>query len=93
MAGSSRALLRLPLILAFATVLPIVAGIAGAILSLTFGRSPMPYVLFVAMSAYFAVVFMVMGVMGEQVRIISERTRNTPLVIERERINFSASEP
>ena len=30
-----------------------------------------------------------LGLLGDNVRIVSERTRRTPLVIERERINFT----
>ena len=36
----------------------------------------------------FAVLLLFLGLIGEQVRLISERTRNVPLVIEAERINF-----
>jgi hypothetical protein len=39
-------------------------------------------------SLNFAVLLAFLGLLGEQVRMISERTRNVPLVIERERINF-----
>ena len=38
--------------------------------------------------AQFALLFGFLGLLGDNVRIISERTRRTPLVIERERINF-----
>ena len=30
------------------------------------------------------------GLIGDQVRLIAERTRGTPLVIEKERVNFPA---
>ena len=36
----------------------------------------------------FGGLFFFLGLIGEQVRLISERTRNGPLVIERERVNF-----
>jgi hypothetical protein len=31
-----------------------------------------------------------LGLIGEQVRVLAERSRNVPLVIEAERINFPA---
>ena len=41
----------------------------------------------------FAILLLFLGLIGEQVRLISERTRGTPLVIEAERINFPADRP
>ena len=38
----------------------------------------------------FGALFIFMGLIGDQIRLISERTRRTPLVIERERVNFPA---
>jgi dolichol-phosphate mannosyltransferase len=36
----------------------------------------------------FALLFLFLGLIGVQIRAISDRTRNTPLVLERERVNF-----
>jgi dolichol-phosphate mannosyltransferase len=36
----------------------------------------------------FGLLFMFFGLVGVQIRAISDRTRGTPLVIERERVNF-----
>jgi len=36
----------------------------------------------------FGLVFLFLGLIGEQVRLISEMARNTPLVTEKERVNF-----
>jgi len=33
--------------------------------------------------------FLFLGILGVQVRLISDRTRGMPLVIERERVNFA----
>ena len=45
--------------------------------------------LFAAMlEGQFGLLFLFMGLIGVQVALVSERTRNQPLVIERERINF-----
>jgi hypothetical protein len=40
------------------------------------------------LQAQFALIFGFMGLMGDHIRQISERTRGTPLVLERERVNF-----
>ena len=39
----------------------------------------------------FAVLMLFIGLIGEQVRVIAERTRGAPLVLESERINFPAT--
>jgi hypothetical protein len=38
----------------------------------------------------FALLFGFLGLIGDQARLVSERTRGTPLVVERERVNFPA---
>ena len=38
----------------------------------------------------FGVLMLFLGLMGEQIRLISERTRSVPLVLEAERLNFPA---
>ena len=38
--------------------------------------------------AHTGLLFLFLGIVGDQVRLISERTRRTPLVVERERVNF-----
>jgi hypothetical protein len=43
-------------------------------------------------SGLFALVFFFLGLIGEQVRLISEMVRNVPLVIEKERVNFPPAE-
>jgi hypothetical protein len=35
-----------------------------------------------------ALLFGFLGLVGENLRVVSERTRKTPLVLERERVNF-----
>jgi len=41
--------------------------------------------------AMFSTIMLFLGLIGEQLRIVGERTRNVPLVLESERINFSAA--
>ena len=87
-AGSSKSLLRLPLVLslylgAFTVVLTlftlgrfIIVGYSPLMLGLT--------VLF----GLFSVLLLFLGLIGDQVRLLAERARNVPLVIEDRRLNF-----
>jgi glycosyltransferase involved in cell wall biosynthesis len=90
LASSSKNLLRFPLWLAFilgggATVTAPVIAIGAAI-----HRVSWSLLWFPVAELHFSLLLLFVGLIGEQVRLISERTRNTPLVIEKERINFSA---
>jgi glycosyltransferase involved in cell wall biosynthesis len=88
LAGSSKGLLRLPLPTALLT-----GALAGVTLLVAASRAMLglaatgPLAWGMAELA-FAVIFLFLGVMGEQIRFISEISRNTPLVIEKERVNF-----
>lgn len=88
LASSSKGLMRLPILLSFA-----VGGIAALLLlvALIFALAGGPALACLSFGigfAMFATLLLFLGLIGEQVRIISERTRGTPLVIEEERINF-----
>ena len=63
-------------------------GVLGAMLGLVFGREPWTALLASAAVFGFGGLFFFLGLIGDQVRLISERTRNVPLVVERERVNF-----
>jgi glycosyltransferase involved in cell wall biosynthesis len=88
LASSSKKLLRMPLYIA---VLGGLTATATAILALVvaiLGRNGWwIFGLAVAQGA-FAVICLFLGLIGEQIRLISEISRNTPLVIEKERVNF-----
>lgn len=88
LAGSAKSLLRLPLLLAFpaaaVAALLMVAAVAAAFLA---GPAWRLFALALAIGM-FAALLLFLGLIGEQVRVISERTRGVPLVIEEERINF-----
>ena len=43
--------------------------------------------------AMFTVLLLFLGLIGEQLRMLAERSRNVPLVIEEERINFPVDRP
>jgi glycosyltransferase involved in cell wall biosynthesis len=87
-ASSAKLWLRLPIYLSL-----IVGGLAGlaliaAIVLLSLGRSPWGMLVTFAAALGFAVVFFFLGLIGDQVRVISARSRGMPLVIEEERVNF-----
>ena len=88
LAGSAKTLLRAPILLSvcaggvalilavlgFAAVLA--SGPAGALLGWAAGVG------------MFATLLLFLGLIGDQLRLIAERTRNVPLVIEEARLNF-----
>jgi glycosyltransferase involved in cell wall biosynthesis len=88
--ASSKRLLRVPLYIgvlgAIATVIMGIGGLAAFI----FDRPIAGWFIAMVLQAQFALLFGFLGLMGDHIRLISERTRRTPLVIERERINFPA---
>ncbi|CAN5785954.1 glycosyltransferase family 2 protein [soil metagenome] len=90
LAGSGKSLLRLPIplaLLAAAAVVPLAAGtLAAAIV----GGAVGPLLGLTVATAMFAIILLFLGLLGEQVRMLAERSRNVPLVIEQERLNFPA---
>jgi hypothetical protein len=90
LAGSAKSLLRMPIpiaLLAAAAVVPLTLGtVAAAVM----GGSAWPMFGLTIATAMFATVLLFLGLIGEQVRMLAERGRNVPLVIEEERINFPA---
>ncbi|NIJ20025.1 glycosyltransferase involved in cell wall biosynthesis [Sphingomonas naasensis] len=88
LAGSAKSLLRLPIALAF-----VAGGIAlpllvAAILAVSLGGPGLALLGFAVGFAMFAMILLFLGLIGEQVRMLAERSRNLPLVIEAERVNF-----
>ena len=87
--GSAKRLLRLPVFVGLISF-----GIAGIMLLATliaglFG-APIDHWLWYSFCEFnFAMLFFFMGLIGDQIRLISERTRGTPLVVEKERVNFA----
>jgi glycosyltransferase involved in cell wall biosynthesis len=85
---SAKSLLRLQLVIAICMIF--LAGFLGVVAVVRFivlGYSPLLLALSVTF-ALFAVVLLFLGLIGDQVRLIAERLRNVPLVIEDERLNF-----
>lgn len=87
--GSARSLLRAPILLsAWAGLLALLLFV-GLIVAVMLGRESWPlFLILTVQTGVFAVLLLFIGLLGDQVRLIAERTRGTPLVIEEERINF-----
>ncbi|MEO7240072.1 MAG: glycosyltransferase family 2 protein [Sphingomicrobium sp.] len=86
--GSAKSLLRLQLILAiFLSVFAVLLAAATVVRFAIYGYSPVMLILTV-LFGLFAVLLLCLGLIGDQVRLLAERGRNVPLVIEEERLNF-----
>lgn len=86
--GSAKSLLRLQLILGiYLIILAVLLAVVTAIRFATIGYSPLLLALTV-MFFLFSILLLCLGLIGDQVRLLAERMRNVPLVIEDERLNF-----
>lgn len=90
--GASKRLLRVPMYIGALAALMTVIMLVGGIVAFFLGRPIAGWFIAAVVQAQFALLFGFLGLLGDNVRIISERTRRTPLVIERERINFTSDE-
>jgi glycosyltransferase involved in cell wall biosynthesis len=88
LSGSSKGLLRVPLY--FAAVLFLVSFLTLLAAAVVAALGHAPWGLLAAFGIEFLAtwLFFFLGLIGDQVRLISERTRHAPLVIEAERVNF-----
>ncbi len=90
LSGSAKALLRLPITLALVfgplTLALLFAGLGALLLD---GPAALLLLLSLA-TGMFATLLLFVGLIGDQVRLIAERTRGVPLVIEETRLNFPA---
>jgi len=88
-AGSARSLLRAPIMLSlYSAGLTLLLGIALLIAALL-GRASWPlFMILTLQMGLFTILLLFIGLLGDQIRLIAERTRGTPLVVEEERINF-----
>lgn len=88
LAGSSKSLLRLPLVLAIHLgMLTVVLGVITVIRLIVSGYTPLLIAITILLGL-FSVILLFIGLIGDQLRLLVERSRNTPMVIEAERINF-----
>jgi len=88
LAGSSKRLLRMPLYLGAIGALLTLIMLIGGTTAFFLGKPIAGWFIASVVQAEFALLFGFIGLLGDNVRIISERTRRTPLVLERERVNF-----
>ena len=88
--GSSKKLLRVPLYVGVLSAVLTAVMLVGGVAAFALGRPIAGWFIAAVVQAQFAMLFGFLGLMGDHVRLISERTRGTPLVIERERVNFPA---
>lgn len=88
LAGSSKKLLRAPLYVAFFMALLTIVCLLGAVVAAFTGRSVQLWLLAAMLEGQFCLLFLFLGLLGVQMALVSERTRNQPLVLERERVNF-----
>jgi glycosyltransferase involved in cell wall biosynthesis len=88
LAGSSRNLLRAPLYVAFLMGLLTAFCLFGALFAAFTGRSVQLWLFAALLEGQFCLLFLFFGLVGVQVKLISERTRNQALVLEKERVNF-----
>ncbi|WP_082472770.1 glycosyltransferase family 2 protein [Sphingomonas sp. Leaf357] len=88
LAGSSKKLLRIPIYIgAFGAAMTLVM-LFGGMLAFFFDRPIAGWLIAAVIQAELALLFGFLGLLGDNIRIISERTRGTPLVLEHERVNF-----
>lgn len=88
LAGCSKKLLRMPLYLGAIGALLTLVMLIGGVAAFFLGKPIAGWFIASVVQAEFALLFGFIGLLGDNVRIISERTRRTPLVLERERVNF-----
>ncbi|MFN2474645.1 MAG: glycosyltransferase family 2 protein [Sphingomicrobium sp.] len=88
LAGSSKGLLRVPLYVSFFIFCATLVTLLGSIYSIAVGQNPRMWLFATLLELQFGLLFLFLGLIGVQIRLISDRTRGTPLVVERERINF-----
>lgn len=88
LAGASKRLVRVPFYLGALGGIAGVALVPIAVAAWALGHGGWGWAAAVAVQLQLAALFVFLGLIGDQIRLISERTRRTPLVIERERVNF-----
>ncbi|MGN6358157.1 MAG: glycosyltransferase family 2 protein [Novosphingobium sp.] len=88
LAGSSKNLLRAPLYVGFFVGLLTLFCLSGAVFAAFTGRSVQLWLFAAMLEGQFCLLFLFLGLLGVQTGLVSDRTRNQKLVLERERVNF-----
>jgi len=88
LSGSAKGMLRAPLVLsAYVGAIGLLLTMATLVAVLT-GHGFSLLLILTVQICFFAAMLFFLGLIGDQVRLISERSRGVPLVIEEERIGF-----
>jgi glycosyltransferase involved in cell wall biosynthesis len=88
--SSSKRILRLPFFIGGVAALGSAMCIVAFIVQFALGQTNWFWLVAFAVQLQLAILFGALGLIGDQIRLIAERTRNVPLVFERERVNFPA---
>jgi polyisoprenyl-phosphate glycosyltransferase len=88
LSGSSKKLVRLPFLFGALAMLAVAVSLAKALFGAITGGSILFWLIGAGLEFQLGLMFITLGLIGDQVRLISERTRGVPLVYERERLNF-----
>lgn len=88
LAAWSKTLLRAPLFIAVFVGIAALLALLAAPIAMLLGWQGWPWLLIALGEAQVAVVLFFLGLVGDQLRHVSERTRGFPLVVEAERVNF-----
>jgi polyisoprenyl-phosphate glycosyltransferase len=86
--GSSKRLLRVPLYVGVLGAGVTLLLLLGGVVAFFTGRPIAPWLIGAVFQMQFSMIFGFMGLMGDHIRQISERTRGAPLVLERETVNM-----
>lgn len=87
-AGSSKRLVRVPFYLGVVGAAMALLMLIGSVTAFLLGKPIAGWLIAAVVQAEVALLFVFLGLVGDQIRLISERSRQTPLVIERERVNI-----
>ncbi|MDB5484056.1 MAG: hypothetical protein JWO83_5109 [Caulobacteraceae bacterium] len=87
-ANSSKKLLRAPIYISLVLFAVSAVAAAGSLVGLVMGARVLGALVTAVLALLFALLFFFVGLIGDQVRLISEMARNVPLVTEKERVNF-----
>lgn len=91
LAGSGRSILRLPIALSFVSAVFTLGMAVAMIVTACLGGAFGTLAGLTLNLAMFSILLLFLGLLGDQVRMLAERSRNVPLVIEEERINFPSA--
>jgi glycosyltransferase involved in cell wall biosynthesis len=89
LSGSSKRLLRLPIYFGVFGMVMTGLMLLGGLVAFLFDRPIAGWLIAAVVQFEFALLFGILGLFGDNLRVVQERTRRTPLVFEKERINFT----